>query len=238
MGDINYTHTSALHNPKDALTILPLVLDLINPQSVLDVGCGNGSWLNAAKTLGVANVLGVDGIQVPDEELLVGRHEFLKHDLTTPFNLNKKFDLAISLEVAEHLPEQSATTIVKSLCDHSDVILFSAAIPNQGGQYHYNEQWPAYWQQLFEDNDYFAFDFIRPKIWNDPNLFWWYRQNTMVFVKSESSLIAKFGPKTDKVMSLIHPDLYNRKMNKPKHMNKTELYRLFKILIKESLKKF
>ena len=225
---INYTHDSNLHNPKDALEILPIIFEIVKPKSIIDIGCGNGSWLNAAKSLGVTNVQGVDGIQVEVEELLIEKKEFLKHDLSKSLNLKKTYDLAISLEVAEHLTETAAETIIETLCTHSGVVLFSAAIPDQGGDHHYNEQWPDYWQSIFKKQDYLAFDIIRPKIWNNKKIFWWYKQNTILYVHKEHKLIESLGEGVPKVQSLVHPQLYNRKIHKPNNLSKKDLFKLWK----------
>lgn len=63
------------------------------------------------------------------ELLYVSESIFYAHDLTKPLHLNRRFDLALSLEVAEHLPKKSAEIFVDTLCKLSDTIIFSAAIP-------------------------------------------------------------------------------------------------------------
>ena len=97
--------------------------------------------------------------------------------------LNDAFDLAISMEVAEHLPERCAEPFVESLTRLADVVLFSAAVPFQGGIGHVNEQWGSYWVALFRNRGYTAVDIIRKRIWNDDQIPYWYRQNTLLFVK-------------------------------------------------------
>lgn len=233
---INYKHTNHTHNPTSAEIILPFVFKIVNPHSVLDVGCGNGSWLKACKDLGIAEVYGVDGIQVPSDELMIKNNEFLKHDLTKKLTLKNKYDMAISLEVAEHLPESAANIFVDSLTEHSDVVLFSAAIPNQGGQYHLNEQWPEYWQEKFKNKGFKAFDIIRKEFWNDENILWWYQQNMIFFVKEGTTSFDSYKA-TDTVLSIVHPKLYNKKIFKPKYLNsKKEIFQLivtsFKTLLK------
>ena len=75
-------------------------------QSVLDVGCGAGAWLTVWKSLG-AETLGLDGNYVRPEQLLISPGEFSAVDLSASFSLDRRFDLAQSLEVAEHLPASS-----------------------------------------------------------------------------------------------------------------------------------
>jgi hypothetical protein len=87
------------------------------------------------------------------------------------------------------------------------VVLFSAAIPHQGGTHHVNEQWPDYWAALFERHAYTVVDAIRPRIWNDPDVEWWYAQNTLLFVHRDSrarvSAPAGAGP-----LAIVHPRSY------------------------------
>jgi len=226
MKDIKYIHTERMHNPEAALLILPFIFQHYQPKSVLDIGCGNGSWLKAATELGVRNVMGVDGIQVDDQQLNIDKKDFLQHDLSKPLELNKKFDLAISLEVAEHLSGYAANNVIDILTTHSDCVLFSAAIPGQGGQYHINEQWPEYWHQKFKERGYLAFDIIRNEFWNNPNVFWWYKQNIVLYAKKE--IFENTSLKnTDEVNAIVHPELFRKKITNPKYIrSKKELFKL------------
>ena len=74
----------------------------------------------------------------------------------------------------------------------SDFVLFSAAIPDQGGMGHINEKWPTYWISLFEDRDYVCIDAIRKNIWNDDSIPWWYRQNALLFASKKRVSELKF----------------------------------------------
>jgi 2-polyprenyl-3-methyl-5-hydroxy-6-metoxy-1,4-benzoquinol methylase len=208
---IKYVHNVKTHNPVSATIILPFVFDIVKPKSVLDIGCGNGSWLTVCKDLGVSEIFGVDGIQVERSELMIEESEFLKYDLTKKLELNKKYDMAISLEVAEHLPESAADTFVESLTSHTSTILFSAAIPQQGGQYHLNEQWPNYWNKKFKKRGFQAFDILRLKFWDNEDVLWWYRQNMVFFVKQGEKTFSKFEHSKE-ILSLIHPSLYQKRV--------------------------
>lgn len=168
---------------RSAREIVPLVLEFIQPKSVVDVGCGLGSWLSVFKDLGIGECLGIDGDYVNTDRLEISREEFQPFDLDTSLKLDRTFDLVVSLEVAEHLPPESARTFIASLTDLGSVVLFSAAIPLQGGTNHVNEQWPGYWAQLFQERGYLAIDCLRKKIWNNENVEPWYAQNILVFVR-------------------------------------------------------
>lgn len=207
------------------MEILPYVFDQLHPRSILDVGCGTGSWLAAAKKLGISVVKGVDGIQLEDSRSEIEVQEFVKHDLTGPLDLSQKFDLAISLEVAEHLPESAADTLVTTLTLHSNVILFSAAIPGQGGQNHWNEQWPDYWQRRFKNKGFFAFDILRNIFWNNTNVDWWYKQNLLIYATKE--YFGQLGDPTPNLLPLVHPHLFNLKVQQISALSKAKRVSFF-----------
>jgi SAM-dependent methyltransferase len=195
--------------------ILPIVLELLRPASIVDVGCGAGHWLASANELGVNDTLGVDGGWVLETKLAIQRERFVAHDLGTPLSLGRRFDLALSLEVAEHLLASRAQQFVKTLCEAADNVLFSAAIPGQGGRHHVNEQWPAYWADLFQECGYQCHDILRQRIWNNPRVAWYYAQNILIFVRagSPNHLTPPSQP-----LSLVHPALWSAqvaRMNSP-----------------------
>ena len=167
--------------PYSAHDVMPLVLDLIQPRSVVDVGCGTGAWLAACQRHGIADILGIDGDYTDPDRLQFPAQNFLPCDLRRPLRLNRRFDLVISLEVAEHLPAACAHDFITSLTRLGPAVLFSAAIPGQFGTGHLNEQWPEYWAALFQQHGYQVIDCIRPLIWRNERVAWWYRQNIMLF---------------------------------------------------------
>jgi len=188
-----------------AREVLPIVLELLHPGSIADVGCGCGEWLAVAYELGIQDVLGVDGAWVQTSQLAIPREKFKVHDLTTPLKLERRFDLVISLEVAEHLPGAAARAFIASLCEAADKVVFSAAIPGQGGRHHVNEQWPEYWAAIFQQFGYSCYDLIRPRIWTNPRVAWYYSQNCLIFARPES--VPHLGP-TQAPLSLVHPALW------------------------------
>lgn len=210
MQDTCYIHTVEVHNTVAAEHILPSVFNLINPSKVIDIGCGTGSWLKVAKKLGATQVLGLDGVQVDKTLLEIEENEFQKHNLTSPFASNEKFDLAICLEVAEHLPESAADTLVDTLADASNSILFSAALPEQGGQNHINEQWPEYWQHKFAAKGLYPLDIIRVKHWSNDGVEWWYRQNMVLYTTRNLAEKLNMVP-NEPFQTYIHPDLFKLK---------------------------
>src|SRR6266403_1721923 len=190
--------------------VVPLVLQLISVKSVVDVGCGDGSWLATFQKLGVSDILGIDGDYVEQDFLQIPPERFRPMDLAKPFHLGRRFDLAISLEVAEHLPPETASAFVRSLTGAASAVLFSAAIPYQGGQNHINEKWPDQWAALFRENGYFPIDAVRKRIWQNDEVDWWYAQNTLLFAHGglvERSLALKAAlERTDsEQLSVVHP---------------------------------
>lgn len=195
-----------------AKLILPLVFAVIKPRSVVDVGCGTGTWLKTADELGAADYHGYDGSR--PSKLYIPEERFTAADLAQPLRTGRRFDLALCCEVAEHLPPDAAEILVTTVTSLSDVVLFSAAIPGQGGRRHVNEQWPAYWQNLFQKQRYSAYDCIRPRIWNERQVDWWYRQNTVLYVADAVAARFSLPSKTAEVLSLVHPELYEAQRRK------------------------
>ena len=167
---------------RSAEILLPLLKQHLPIESVLDVGCGEGAWLDVWKKLGVSEVHGVDGDYVAQERLIIAPNEFTAADLSAPFNLNRQFDLVQSLEVGEHLPRQSSDDFVESIVKHGKCVLFSAAAIGQGGDSHINEQHYEFWRQKFAKHHYVAIDYTRPKLMNDKRIEPWYRYNTFLYV--------------------------------------------------------
>src|SRR4029079_13889229 len=112
-----------------AEVVAPLVVGWVRPKSVVDVGGGVGPGAAAFLRRGVEDVVGVDGSPVPKDLLQIPADRFLVRDLSKPLDLGRTFDLALALEVAEHLPASAAGTLVTSLTALAPVVLFSAAIP-------------------------------------------------------------------------------------------------------------
>lgn len=172
-------------NWRSAQIITKLLSDTLHPSSVVDFGCAQGAWLKAWQETGAETIQGLDGSYVNQETLFIGAENFQPHDLGKAVDLGRTFDLAQCVEVAEHLPESSASILVDSLTRHADVILFSAAPPGQGGHGHINEQPYSYWRDQFAKKDYVMLDWLRPQLANKQEIQSWYRYNIFLLVKKE-----------------------------------------------------
>ena len=192
---------------RSAHAVLPRLLELVPARSLVDVGCGCGTWMRVALDLGVAEVAGVDGEWIDPGELEVPAGTFRQADLARPLDLGGRYDLALSLEVAEHLPEEAAAGFVASLVAAAPVVAFSAAIPDQGGRGHVNEQWPAYWADLFAQHGYEAVDALRPLLWDDDRVEWWYAQNLVIYARPDAlgPALREHPQRRVTPLALVHP---------------------------------
>jgi hypothetical protein len=200
---------------RSAEAVVPLLIELFSPCSVVDIGGGGGAWAAAVLANGVADVLAIDGPWVPHAARCIPPDRFFEHDLSLPLVLKRTFDLALCLEAAEHLPASAAPELVRGLTEAAPVVAFSAALPGQGGDGHINEQSASYWARLFASRNYVCFLDIRRRIWNDEAVEVWYRQNLLCFVRQ--SELARWGAclttsihHDDPLLDVAHPALLAR----------------------------
>lgn len=183
--DAFYQYTNKLA-VGSARSLLPVMVRLFPISSVVDFGCGQGAWLRVWRELGIDDVLGVDGDYVNKDALLIASDRFVAHDLSARIDLGRKFDLVQSLEVAEHLSESVAGDFVETLTKHGEIILFSAAVPGQGGENHINEQPYEYWRDKFSARGYILVDVIRPSVKGIKEVQPWYKYNTFLYLSKQS----------------------------------------------------
>lgn len=216
--DRHYFERIAALSLESARIVAPTILSLIQPipKAVVDVGCGAGVWLSAFQRLGVERIRGLDGAAVTPC-LRINRHAFTAVDLSKPFSLDETFDLALCLEVAEHLPARAAKGLVESLSRLAPLVVFSAAVPCQGGTHHLNEQWPDYWEHLFSQQAFVMLDPIRPLIWQDNRVCDFYRQNMFLFARQDaaarSPTLSRYAElRRRNPLTLIHGDVLKRQL--------------------------
>jgi hypothetical protein len=208
-----------------AEALVPLVIELLQPRSVVDIGCANGLWLEAFAKRGV-RVRGVDGPWVPQDTLHIPGADFRTINLAQaplPYHLaepGERFDLLVSFELLEHLPEARAEAMIDAMCSLSDTLLVSAAVPHQGGTGHINEQWPQFWVERFAARGFAAFDFLRLSIWNDERIAPWYRQNVIGYFRHgapepvRTFFANSVASLAERPLPLCHPGVFSHKLGK------------------------
>lgn len=214
----NNFYTRHLHGSiRSASLILQHLYNIYKtPRSVIDIGCGRGAWLLAAEQLGSRILKGIDGEWVSQESLLSERIDFTQVDMGKAIPFFGRYDLALCLEVAEHLAHHRAKPLIDSLCEASDIVLFSAAIKYQGGRNHINERRQSYWINLFKESNYHCFDTLRGFFWDNNEVEWWYRQNIFLFVnmaKPDSIIDLNSLRKMEKpILDIVHPQNYENQI--------------------------
>ncbi len=189
-----------------ASIVVPCVVELLQPIKVLDIGCGLGAWVNEFLQCG-CDAYGVDGPYVRLDQLLIPRERFIAHDLRTPLTIRGTYDLVTCMEVAEHLPQARAKSLVSDLTSLAPIVIFGAAIPGQGGRGHINEQWPEYWRDLFAAVQYSLVDCFRHRFWYDNRVASWYSQN--LFLYTHNSIASKYqGLHREAPLSAVHPKFF------------------------------
>jgi SAM-dependent methyltransferase len=184
---------------RSARVVVPLIAKRLKPASVIDVGCGSGAWLNVFREHGISDLVGIDAPYVQPQALRIRPHEFIARDLAETFRLDREFDLAISLEAAHYVPQERASALVDSIAALAPAVLFGAAIPHQPGGPGRNRQWPAWWAALFAQRGFRACDWLRPLVWEDEGVDWWYAQNTILYLRD--------GGAAEPIRPLVHPGL-------------------------------
>jgi len=192
-----------------ARTVLPPVIEGAGVRTLVDVGCGGGGWLSVAAELGVRDLTGLDSAGSRGARQRFDDFEFVETDLSRPFSLARRVDLAVSIEVAEHLPEHRARSFVDDLCALAPLVLFSAAYPGQGGTGHVNERWPSYWCEHFEANAFTPLEVCRPAAWNDVHATTVVKMNVLLYAEPDAlRQVGDTWPRPT-LLDVVHPQLWD-----------------------------
>jgi SAM-dependent methyltransferase len=171
---------------QSARVVVPILLNLVQPQSIIEIGCGRGAWLKVFQENGIAVIRGLDGPWVNHSNLLIDAANFHMVDFNQPFEIEGQYDLAVCLEVVEHVPDKAGRFLIRQLTRTAPLVLFSASIPGQEGLGHVNEQMPRYWESIFSEFGFRMLSPIRRHVLQDSRVEWWYRQNIILFASSDA----------------------------------------------------
>ena len=219
-----YQSRYTLGSRRSAAVVADLLMPLLAPASILDVGCGTGVWLEQFRAAGVAEIHGVDGPWA-DAAKTLAPGEFTCLDLASEDGAavrlpRDRYDLVICLEMLEHLPVQQAGAAVSLLARQADTLLVSAAIPLQGSQHHVNERWPEWWARLFAAHGFRPFDGLRLALWNDDRVEPWYRQNMLLYFRGAvPDRVRAWGEELaiaalSEARAIVHPDVFARRFGR------------------------
>lgn len=203
---------------ESAIHLLGYLYRFFVPASVVDVGCGRGTWLKVCCDMGTPLAHGYDGSWNSQANMIDQRIVFTPVDLEGELPFRRQYELAICVEAAEHLNPARAAPLVTLLNRLSDVVLFGAAIPGQGGTDHINEQYQSYWGELFAGLGFAIFDMFRPVFWNEERVRFWYRQNAFLYVRRTHPLAGVLRSRgipelpDTRFMNCVHPSLYEAKL--------------------------
>ena len=157
-----------------------VLVSMYAPKSVIDIGCNRGIYLEGFQSAG-CEVLGIDS---DEQALSKAKVPTIRLDITNGLN-PKKYDLALCLEVLEHIEEAKSDKVISNICKGADTVVFSAALPGQGGDGHINCQQKAHWIEKFKANGYSQdieeTNFIIRDMKSKPGTMGWLLNNVMVF---------------------------------------------------------
>jgi hypothetical protein len=206
--DGDFYATSRPRSLQSARLLFGLLAPHLVVRSVVDFGAGTGTWLEAACLGGADVALGIEGRWVEQSPLRFTGAAYRFQDLNETVVLDQRFDLAISVEVAEHLQPNRGPTFIDDLCRASDHVLFGAALPRQLGEGHINCRPHSYWVAEFERNGFYCLDAFRPAVWYDPRVDPWYAQNCFLFAKKDSPLMSILPPAA--LLDVYHPMMVSK----------------------------
>ena len=215
MYDKNYYKKHEIGSYHSAFRILKYVKSFIDFHSAVDLGCGMGTWCKSLIDLGIQDYFAIDNHEYDSTYMLISAEKYMHFDLSHPLSLSRRFDLAISVEVGEHIDKQYSDIYIRNLCLSSDIVLFSAALSNQGGTGHINEQPSTYWENIFTKYGYRAIDCIRPYFWNDEQIEIWYRNNCIIYMNPASfEKYFCYIPEIKYPLNIVHPSMLKRILHK------------------------
>lgn len=187
--DVAYYQTINAEEAEQAARLAGVLIWKYQPKSALDIGCATGLYLKPFLDASIDGY-GIDNAEATiDAAVMMVPKGRIKIADITKASIGHRADLAMCLEVLEHIPESGAAAAVKHIAESSDVIIFSAAQPGQGGHGHINCQPKEYWQDLFTARGYVRRledeDYIRTIMAAGYHM-GWLTNNLMIFGRAKS----------------------------------------------------
>ena len=220
----NQFYSEQIYGSRESAKVFFKILSqFIKVDSIIDIGCGRGPWLSAAKEYILnknGELTGIDGPWNSQDDMIDDSISYIASDLNQPINTIElgRFGLCMSIEVAEHLYPARSRQLINELCELSDTILFSAAYLSQGGTHHINERKHSYWAEIFDENNYAVYDLFRHEVWGNNNVELWHQQNIFLYVKRGTKLeqeLHKCGLTNItnlEWLNAVHPNLYSKRI--------------------------
>lgn len=226
-----FFESNAQSSMQSAQEIVPLVLEMLAPSSVIDVGCGSGGWLRVLAEHGVRNYLGVDQENAASGHLQISPDHFVAADLSEALPFPGRFDLALCLEVVEHLPLSVGVRLVQLLTQVAPTVLFSAGIPIQPGTGHISGRWPRFWASEFAKHGFQTLDVIRRRVWSNRRVSFWYAQNMVLYIEAKyysthPSLHTLAPSRPETLRSLVHPRMFTDGLDMVRRSPKSTVLKL------------
>jgi hypothetical protein len=212
--DSSFFRTIHSVSTRSAEVVVPLLLEVLQPRSVLDVGSGTGAWLNEFRRRGLEDIRGIEGEWAPTDFLEFPPDHVYRTDAGSGFDLGRRFDLAITVEVAEHIEPSKARQFVSDLTKHADVVYFTAAIPGQGGTSHLSEQWPDFWASVFGEHGFRLVDWPRQALWNDARVDPCVIQNGFLYIREGVPEPDGLPRREPWPLRMVHPRLFEHTLPK------------------------
>ena len=174
--------------------IFSLLKNALHPKTFVDVGSGDGVWslsalehfesinhVEAWDLLAEKTYLDIAKKRFPSKNIISKRIDFESSD----YGVEMVYDLAVCLETFEHLSPSACEKLSLFFSSHTRILIFSGAVPGQGGTNHINEQPFKTWQRNLLDFGFFPLDFIRPNIQDKKNVPSYYKNNIVLWVNSK-----------------------------------------------------
>ncbi len=213
MKQVNFQFADTSANLASAIEVIEVIWPWIaDIGSFADLGGGMGSWSKALELKGISNFNLIDHPLTPVENILIeNKSNFTPVDLELDLPVYEHYDLVICTEVFEHFSEKRALELLEWINASTDFILFSAAIPRQGGLGHVNLQRHAYWHEKFSNLGFSFFDGFKPEIISNQGIKYWFRQNLFLYHRGKfTERFQNLSNITNPEFELVHKSILNK----------------------------